>query len=241
VQFVPIDGGLRNGNIISQESTNFLTEYVWGDSPDIYTPIKLSPTSTPTATFDFQQVAMPMVHPKTGETISSYKQLMQDPATAKIWQTAFGKDFGGIAQGALKTGQKGTNLIFVMTNTEIQNIPRNQTVTYAHVVVDFCPQKVDPHCIRITAEGHLINYPVELSTRTADLTTSKLMWKSVLSMEAARYMWLDIENFCLAAPLDHYEYMKISLNIFPEWVIKQYDLNKHALISFIYLEMRHAV
>jgi hypothetical protein len=40
-----------------------------------------------------------MVHPTTGETISSYKQLMHDLATAKIWQTAFGKDFGGMAQG----------------------------------------------------------------------------------------------------------------------------------------------
>jgi hypothetical protein len=72
VRFVPIDRGLRNGNIISQEAINFLTERVWADSPDIYTPTKLHPTATPTATFNFQQIAMPMVHPKTGETISSY-------------------------------------------------------------------------------------------------------------------------------------------------------------------------
>jgi hypothetical protein len=35
-----------------------------------------------------------MVHPVTGKTISSYKKLMHDPATAEVWQTAFGKDFG---------------------------------------------------------------------------------------------------------------------------------------------------
>ena len=40
---------------------------------------------------------------------------MHDPATSEIWQTAFGKDFGGMAQGDVKTGQKGTNAIFVMT------------------------------------------------------------------------------------------------------------------------------
>ncbi len=51
---------------------------------------------------------------------------MHDPATAKNWQTAFGKDFGGMAQGDLKTGQKGTNSIFVMPHTEILNIPKNQ-------------------------------------------------------------------------------------------------------------------
>ncbi len=184
---------------------------------------------------------MPMVHPKTGETISSYKQLMHDPVTAEIWQTAFGKDFGGMAQGNLQTGQKGTNSIFVMMHAGIQNIPRNQTVTYARVVVDFRPQKVDSHRIRITAGGNPINYPGELSTRTADLTTSKLNWNSVLSTEGARYMCLDITNFYLTMPLDRFEYMKIPLNNFPEWIIKQYNLNKHALNGFIYLEMRRAV
>jgi hypothetical protein len=99
-----------------------------------------------------------------------------------------------MVQGGLKTGQKGTNLIFVMMHEEIKNIPRNQTVTYARVVVDFCPQKADPHNIRITADNNLINYPRESSTRTADLTTSKLMWNSVLSTEGARYMCLDIKT-----------------------------------------------
>jgi hypothetical protein len=47
-----------------------------------------------------------MIHPTTGEIISSYKRLMHDPATAKVWQTAFGKDFGGMAQGDLKTGKR---------------------------------------------------------------------------------------------------------------------------------------
>jgi hypothetical protein len=42
-----------------------------------------------------------------------------------------------MAQGDLKTGQKGTNSIFAMTHEEISCIPPNQTVTYGHVVVDF--------------------------------------------------------------------------------------------------------
>ncbi len=42
---------------------------------------------------------MPMVHPTTGETISSYKKLKHDPATTEIWQTAFGKNFESMAQG----------------------------------------------------------------------------------------------------------------------------------------------
>ncbi len=60
------------------------------------------------------------------ENISSYKYPMHDPAIAEIWQTAFGKDFGrGMAQGNKKTGLKGTNSIFVMTHSEIAQIPKN--------------------------------------------------------------------------------------------------------------------
>jgi hypothetical protein len=72
---------------------------------------------------------------------------MHDPAIAKIWQTAFSKDFSSMAHGDLKTGQKGTNSIFVMSHAEILNITQNQTITYARVIVDFCPQKAEPHRI----------------------------------------------------------------------------------------------
>jgi hypothetical protein len=152
VHFQHIQGGIQHAPLISQEAINFLTECVWAKSPDIFTPTKLRPKSTPTS-FDFQQVAMPMVHPTTGETISSYKQLMHNPATSKMWQTAFGKDFGGMAQGDHKACQEGTHSIFVMTHEEIARIPKQQTVTYARVVVNFCSQKADPHHIRITAVG----------------------------------------------------------------------------------------
>jgi hypothetical protein len=49
----------------------------------------------------------------------------------------FGKDFGGMEQGDLKMGQKGTNSIFVMTHDEISRIPHNQIVTYARIVFNF--------------------------------------------------------------------------------------------------------
>ncbi len=72
---------------------------------------------------------------------------MHNPVTSEMWQTEFGKDFGSMAQGNNKMGQKGTNSIFVMTHDEVKRIPKNQTVTYARVVVDFRLQKVDSHRI----------------------------------------------------------------------------------------------
>jgi hypothetical protein len=103
IRFQPIEGGVRNRNFISQEAINSLTECVWANSPDVFTLAKLKPKSTPSC-LDLQQIAMSMVHPTTGKTISSYKHLMHDPDTLEVWQTAFGKDFGGMAQGDNKTG-----------------------------------------------------------------------------------------------------------------------------------------
>ena len=54
-------------------------------------------------------------------------------------------------------------------------------------------------------------------------------------------MRLDIKKFYLSAPLDRFKYMKIPLTLFPQWTSDQYDLAKHALHSFVYLEMRRAV
>ncbi len=68
----------------------------------------------------FEHYANPMVHLMTGDTLSSYKKLVNDPATAEVWQTTFSKDFGGMAQGNNKTGQKGTDAMFVMSHDNIK-------------------------------------------------------------------------------------------------------------------------
>ena len=97
---------------------------------------------------NYEHYANPMVHSVTGETISSYKKLMHDLATAEVWQTAFGKDFGSMAQGDNKTGQKGMNAMFVMTRDEIaRTIAANKCFTYGNSVVDYRPQKEFPHRI----------------------------------------------------------------------------------------------
>ncbi len=73
---------------------------------------------------------------------------MNSPATAEVWQTAFGKDFGGMAQGNNKTGQKGTNAIFMMTHDEIAYVLHaGKVFTYANPVVTHRPQKEDPNRI----------------------------------------------------------------------------------------------
>jgi hypothetical protein len=73
---------------------------------------------------------------------------MHDPAMAEVWQTAFGKDFGCMAQGCNKTGQKGTNAMFVMRHNKVKHalVVKNY-FTYTNPVIDYRPQKDNPHCI----------------------------------------------------------------------------------------------
>jgi hypothetical protein len=68
------------------------------------------------------------------------KNWPKGPVTQDVWTTAFGKELGGLAQGDNKTGAAGTDTVFFMTHDEIQHIPKDRTVTYARVVVDYCPQ-----------------------------------------------------------------------------------------------------
>jgi hypothetical protein len=182
-----------------------------------------------------------VIHPVTGESIAKYNKLQADPLLRDIWARAFGKEFGNLAQGDTVTNTPGTNSIYVLGHEAIRNIPRDRTVTYTRIVVDYRPQKADPNRVRLTAGGNLIEYPGELTTRTADLTTTKILWNSVVSTVDARYLCLDIKNFYLGTPMDWFEYMKMPLSIFPQSIITQYNLTQHALNGFVYLEIRKVI
>ena len=84
-----------------------------------------------------------------------------------------------------------------MSLVKISQIPRDRTVTYARIVVDYREQKLDPNHVRITVGDNLIEYPYELTTRTADVTTSKVMWNIIISTTDARYACADVKNFYL--------------------------------------------
>ena len=144
------------------------------------------------ATENLQHFCAPVIHPTTGEIITSYKRLGNDPKFRDVWETGFGKEWGGLAQGDKRTGARGTNTLIILSPDQIHEIPNDQVVTYANIVVDYCPQKEDPNRVRITAGGNLIVYPGGLTTRTADITTSKILWNSILSTKNAKYMCLDI-------------------------------------------------
>ena len=157
------------------------------------------------------------MHPTMGEIITKYQKLANDPdpEIRTTWQNGLGKEFGNMAQGDNRTNTKGMDAIFVLTHDQIKAIPKHKTITYARLVVDFCPQKDDPNRVRMTAGGNLIQYAGELTTRTSDLSTAKNLWNSVVSTEGAKFAAFDISNMYLHTPLapEDYEYMRIPLKI----------------------------
>jgi hypothetical protein len=129
------------------------------------------------------------------------------------------KEIHRLAQG--KEGiAKGTNTIFFLSHKEIRLIPADQMIPYARIVIDHRPPKDDWNRLRITVGGNLINYSFELTTRTTDMVSSKILWNSTISTKGARFAGADIKNMYLETPLDHYEYMKIPLSLFPQDIIE---------------------
>ena len=72
--------------------------------------------------------------------------------------------------------------------------------------------------------GNLIDYPFELTTRTVELTTSKILWNSVISTPNAKYITADAKNFYLETPMEHFEYMRMPIKLIPQEFIDLYVL-----------------
>ena len=185
---------------------------------------------------DLEQFCGGVVHPTTQETITKYEKLIASPELRAVWIKAMSKELHRLAQGF--DDIEGTNTIHFMSLDEIKNIPADRTVTYARIVVDYRPQKEDPNRVRITVGGNLIDYPGELTTRTAGLTTTKILWNSVLSTPGAKYMCADIKNFYLETPLDRFEYMRMRIALIPEDIIEHYNLRSKEKNGYVYLEIR---
>jgi hypothetical protein len=70
--------------------------------------------------------------------------------------------------------------------------------------------------MRLIEGGNLINYDDDVSTQTADLITSEILWNIVISTLHAEYMCLDIKNFYLGTPMKEYEYMRLQIFEIPD-------------------------
>jgi hypothetical protein len=136
----------------------------------------------------------------TKETITKYTKLMNNPVLSPLWVPAMSKELHRLVQGKEGT-TVATNTIFFLSHDKIRRIPKDCTITYARIIIEHWPQKDDPNRICITVGGSLVDYPYKLTTQTADMVSSKIMWNSVISMPNAKFGGADIKNMYLETPL----------------------------------------
>jgi hypothetical protein len=174
-----------------------------------------------------------VINPKTGQ-LQEYKHLIQGP-DKELWTTSFANKLGRLAQGVGSHMPTGTETVFFINRSQV---PTGRKVTYGRIVVGIRPEKKETHRTRLTVGGNLINYPGNVSTPTADLTTTKVLLNSTVSTPGARLMTTDIKNFYLNTPLDHFKYKRLSMALLPNEIIRQYNLNDIAQDGYVYLELR---
>jgi hypothetical protein len=107
-----------------------------------------------------------VINQDTGASLD-YSHLIKDEASIPVWNKAAANEFGRLYQGV--GGRiEGSNTIFVIPR---QAAPKGKIVTYGRFVVDIRPTKIETHRVLLTVGGNLIQYPGDVSTRSADLNT----------------------------------------------------------------------
>jgi hypothetical protein len=191
------------------------------------------PTAAPPMPKHF---ANAIVDPDTGQSLE-YRHLIKDEKTKHLWTRSFANELGRLAQGVADR-HKGTNTIFFIGHDAV---PKDRKVTYGRIVVSIRPQKTEVERTRLTVGGNLIDYPGEVSTRTAGLTTAKILFNSVLSTKDAKFMGIDLKNFYLNTPMERYEYMRLPIAIIPDEIIQQYNLLPLVHNGYVYMEIRQGM
>jgi hypothetical protein len=164
-----------------------------------------------------------VLHPTTGKPMT-YRELLRDP-----WELSAANEFGRLAQG-VGGHIKGTNTITFIPHDQV---PPGRIPTYPRFVCEHRPQKTEVNRTRLTLGGNLIQYPGDVSTKTAELETIKILLNSVISTDDAEFISIDIKNFYLNTPLSRSEYVRIPLSQIPEEIINEYNLRAIAKDGYV--------
>ncbi len=150
------------------------------------------------------------------------RHLLVNSKYKELWGKSYTKELGRLAQGMPRVS-KGTNtIVFIRCKDIPQNCKRD--VTYARICVNYCSEKEDPNCTRVTMGGNLLHYPGDCGTSTVDMITVKLHLNSVISTKNAQYCTIDLKDFYLNTPMDQPEYMRMKISNLPPNFIKDYNL-----------------
>ena len=180
------------------------------------------------------------INPDTGKS-AEYRELLKSSASP-LWAAANGNEIGRLFQGLGKLSDmpSGSNCCYFIPK---HKIPPGKKPTYIRIVCADRPEKENPHRVRWTAGGDKITYLGNVSTKTADITTAKCLFNSVLSTPAARFMTLDISDFYLESHMSplQYEYLRIPIWMIPSHIQVLYNLQPQIIDGHVYAEIRRGM
>ena len=114
--------------------------------------------------------AYSIIDKDTGEELE-YRHLIKREKYKEKAERSFENELGRLAQG-VGGHEKGTNTIFFIPHKKFPET-RQKDVTYGRICVNWRPQKAEPLRTRLTVGGNLIDFPGDVGTPTADITTAK--------------------------------------------------------------------
>ena len=123
---------------------------------------------------------------------------------------------------------EGTNTIFFISKSKV---PSGRTVTYGSLVSTIRPHKEEKFRTCVTVGGDKLPYPGPTYTKTASMTTIKIIFNSTISTPGACFMTLDLKCFYYFTPMIRFEYMKLPFAIIPDEIIAQYNLRTRGDVS----------
>ena len=180
------------------------------------------------------------INPDTGQA-AEYRELLRS-STAHLWSDANSNEIGRLFQGlgSLSTMPTGTNCCFFIPK---HKIPRNKKPTYIRIVCADRPKKSNPQRVRWTAGGDKIFYVGNVTTKTADITTAKCLFNSVLSTPSAQFMTMDLADFYLEShmPANEYEYVRIPIWMIPANIQTLYNLQPQIIDGHVFAEIRRGM
>jgi hypothetical protein len=183
------------------------------------------PSNTKTGIIILPEMANAVICPETGKSLK-HQELITELRYKIKWMRSTANEINRLYN---------TNTIWFIRRSDI---PKGRKVTYGSFVVDIKDHKKEKERTPLTVGGDQIEYPGDESTRTAGLTTAKILINSVISTPGAKFLVIDIKNFYLNTPLGRFEYMVINLASLPQETIEKYDLNELAQDGQVYIEIQ---
>ena len=176
------------------------------------------------------------INPDTAGQIAEYCELSQY-SEGHIWRNANAKEIVRLVQGYGEI--KGTNTIHFIP---VSAIPKGRKVAYLRPVSAMPPEKAQPYRVRWTVGGDQeVDYPFDVSTKNADLTTAKLLFNSVLSTPNGMFRTANLKDFFLGTLMSRFEYLHVPKRMLPDNMIAQYMLEPLFHHGFVYVEIRRGM